>query len=387
MNMDVGYAVINTLDGGYLIAGIANSSKAWLIKTDKDGNIVWSKSFYTESSSYSIFNDVTVSDNEYIAVGAIIVNWSALIVKYDDNGNQVWARIFDNASRSMLYSIVAAREGGYIATGYLKLNDSQSYDILLMKINDDGYVIWKKTYGGSGIDQGYVVIPAIDYSYIILGVTSSPETRCTWLIKVDEDGDIEWNKTYEGEGLSIIQSHDNGYIITGITSYSDLKPDVLLIKVDEDGNIIWNKTYRVTDFNRGIALIKVIGGYLILGEIGSNPYENKDVLLIKVDEDGNIIWNKTYGGPGEDIGYSIALATDGGYVIVGETSSYGADGIDVLLMKVSDNGSLEWVRLYSGKKVSRIASLILDACFNMINNYVIPITRDNKSESIIIKNL
>ncbi len=357
-NIDRGCAIIATHDGGYLIAGMANSKQAWLIKTDREGGIVWSKSFFNNNSFFdSIFEDVVESrDGGYIAVGSAtyypkgssVGKWYCTSVKVDGEGNLVWSKVYGNLNGSFARAITQARTGGYMLAGSIEINNSTGFDILLIKINENGNVIWNKSYRGSGNEQAFDVIQAIGGGYIVLSVNVSRGSESICLIKVDEDGDIVWNKKYKGWGSSIIRFNDNGYVIAGITSWTDQNPAVLLIKVDEYGDLIWNKTYRVGNFSWGTSLINVNDGFLVLGINGRDPLVDRDVLLMKVNDNGEVLWNKTYDGGCDDAGYNIIHALDGGYIIVGETASFGADGRDVLLMKVDEDGDLVWVRTYSG---------------------------------------
>jgi hypothetical protein len=158
------------------------------------------------------------------------------------------------------------------------------------------------------------------------------------LIKVDANGNIRWNKTFRGGGstlgYSVQQTRDGGYIITGETlSYGGY--DVYLIKVDANGNMQWSKTFGGARDDRGYSVQQTSdGGYIIVGETRSYGAGLKDVYLIKVDANGNMQWNKTFGGQGWDAGYSVQQTSDGGYIIVGYTTSYGAGGSDVYLIKL-----------------------------------------------------
>jgi hypothetical protein len=159
-----------------------------------------------------------------------------------------------------------------------------------------------------------------------------------YLIKVDANGNIRWNKTFRGGGstlgYSVQQTSDGGYIIIGETlSYGGY--DVYLIKVDANGNMQWSKTFGGTGDDRGYSVQQTSdGGYIIVGVTRSYGAGLEDVYLIKVDANGNMQWSKTFGGQGWDAGYSVQQTSDGGYIIVGWTTSYGAGGADVYLIKL-----------------------------------------------------
>jgi hypothetical protein len=210
----------------------------------------------------------------------------------------------------------------------------------LIKVDANGNMQWSKTFGGQGWDAGYSVQQTSDGGYIIVGVTRSYGAGGydVYLIKVDANGNIRWNKTFRGGGstlgYSVQQTSDGGYIIIGETlSYGGY--DVYLIKVDANGNMQWSKTFGGTGDDRGYSVQQTSdGGYIIVGVTRSYGAGLEDVYLIKVDANGNMQWSKTFGGQGWDAGYSVQQTSDGGYIIVGWTTSYGAGGDDVYLIKL-----------------------------------------------------
>lgn len=214
------------------------------------------------------------------------------------------------------------------------------------------------TYGGPGEDKGRSVQQTKDGSYIVAGYITSYYNKSAgfedvWLIRTDQNGDKLWDKTFGGpaydEGYSAQQTKDGGYIIAGWTySYGAGDKDIWLIKTDQDGNKLWDKTFGGPSGDEGHFVQQTSDdGYIITG--GTNSYGNSwQVWLIKTDQDGNKQWDKTFGGQEPDGGYSVQQTSDGGYIIAGYTQSYGADGIDIWLIKTDSNGNELWNKRFGG---------------------------------------
>ncbi len=242
-------------------------------------------------------------------------------------------------------------DGGYIIAGY------DGYDVYLIKTNESGVLLWTKTYGGTDGDYGYSVQQTSDGGYIIAGGTKSfgAGSSDVYLIKTKANGDTLWTKTYgktfDDRGYSVQQTSDNGYIIAGETySFGADLWDVYLIKTNANGDTLWTKTYGGTgeDYGRSVQQTSD-DGYIIAGNTWSFGAGSADVYLIKTNESGDTLWTKTYGGIRYDDGYSVQQTSDGGYIITGETYSFGTgSSSDIYLIKTNENGVSLWTKNYGG---------------------------------------
>jgi hypothetical protein len=209
-----------------------------------------------------------------------------------------------------------------------------------------------KTYGGEIYDRFYSVQQTSDGGYIVAGVTHSFSSGGydIFLIKTDANGNIQWAKTYgeisNEKAFSVQQTSDGGYIVTGVTDYfSAVIGDIFLIKTDANGNVIWAKTYGGTNTDSAFSVQQTSdGGYIVAGWTSSFGAGGRDIFLIKTDASGNVEWAKTYGGTYWDEAYSVQQASDGGYIVAGWTYSW--DGI--LLIKTDANGDVQWAKTYGG---------------------------------------
>jgi hypothetical protein len=232
---------------------------------------------------------------------------------------------------------------------------------------------WNRTYGGASDEYAYSVVQTSDGGYAMAGTTWASQAVAPtdiYLVKTDSNGNMQWDKTYGGplweEGSSVIETNDGGYAITGSTT--SFGPgdhsDVYLVKTDLDGNMQWNKTYgggAITTNDGGNSVIQTSdGGYAIAGT--TSPFQPgvyySDMLLIKTDSYGDMQWIRFYGGTDNDIGTSVVQTSEGGYATAGWTYSFGAGVPNVYLVKTDSIGTAQWSKIYGGSDPDYGYSLI-----------------------------
>jgi hypothetical protein len=349
-NSEAGYSVVQTLDGGYAIAGYTTSFGAgdwdvWLVKTDASGNHVWNQTYGGTNSDYS-YSVVQTSDGGYAIAGYTrsfgAGSADAWLIKTDALGNHVWDKTYGGIWSEWGESMVQTADGGYAIAGITDSFGAGSRDVWLVKTDASGNHVWNQTYGGTGRDEGCSLVQTVDGGYAIAGITDSfgpGWLQNVWLVKTDADGNHMWNQTYGGtgydEGSSLVQTLDGGYAIAGRTmSFGAGWEDVWLIKTDADGNHMWNQTYGGTSSDIGCSVVQTLDeGYTIAGYTYSFGAGGGDVWLVKTDGTGNYLWSQTYGGADRDRGYSMVQTLDGEYAIAGTTESFGPGAHDVWLVK------------------------------------------------------
>jgi uncharacterized delta-60 repeat protein len=355
-NWDGASSVHQTSDGGYILAGYtlsfgAGSNDIFLIKTDANGNIIWAKT-YGGTNDDGASSVQQTSDGGYIVAGFTSSFGAGLsdvfLVKTDANGNVIWAKTYGGTDYDLAYSVQQTSDGGYIVAGFTFSFGAGYLDIFLIKTDANGNIQWAKTYGGTSNDYAYSVQQTSDGGYILAGWTYSfsASSDDILLIKTDANGDVQWAKTYGGTdsdfAYSVQQTSDGGYILAGLTrSFGAGSDDILLIKTDANGDIIWAKTYGGTNDDLAYSVQQTSdGGYILAGLTRSFGAGYLDIFLIKTDANGNIQWAKTYGGTSRDEAYSVQQTSDGGYMVAGYTQSFGAGGYDIFLIKTDANGDM-----------------------------------------------
>jgi hypothetical protein len=342
--------LVQTTDGGYALAGYAEpyagaaTDDFWLIKTDSVGNALWNKT-YGGTDWDEAYALVQTSDDGY-AIAGYTYSFNPgggadfWLVKTDSVGNALWNTTYGETGSESARALVQTVDGGYVLAGYRYSSDS-SYDMWLVKTDSHGNQEWNKTYGGTDWDGAYALVQTSDGGYALGGWTigyGGAFSRCVWLVKTDGSGNAQWNKTYGETGSdlasALVQTSDGGYALAGHTLSGSVE-DFWLVKTDDSGNMQWNKTYGGTGSDFAYALVQTLdGGYAMAGYTDSSGSGNSDFWLVKTDADGNAQWNKTYDGTGGESAWALVQTVDGGYVLAGAMYAYGGAG-DCWLVKVA----------------------------------------------------
>lgn len=352
-NIDIGHCVEQTSDGGYIITGYTRSYGAMsgrnvlLIKTDNNGVAEWINGYggNDDDEGYSVKQ---TTDGGYIVAGHTKSFGAGLkdvyLIKTDSLGTQQWSKTFGGAQDDEGYSIKLTSDGGYIVGGVTSSSGAGSRDLLMIKTDSDGNLVWQKTHGGMSSDGAWYIQTTSDGGYILAGWTFSYGPGFVgnaWLVKTDSLGNQQWNKFFGGSdvdrGYCVQQTTDGGYVLTGYTASSGAGlDDMLLVKTDSLGNQQWLKTFGGTGRDYGQSVQQTLdGGYIVVGYTLSYGAGGDDLWLVKADLNGNQEWYITYGGSSSDVGYCISKTTDGGYIITGHTLSFGAGVHDVWLIKTA----------------------------------------------------
>lgn len=353
-----GRSVQQTSDGGFIITGIIDqdgSTNVWdiyLIKTDINGDTLWTKTYggINEDRGYSVQQTI---DGGYIIIGSTESYGSGYgdiyLIKTDINGNSQWTKAIGSEYDERGYYVQQTIDGGYVAVGYTRSSSNGLKDVYLVRLDDLGNILWTKVFGGDLMDYGYSVKETIDGGYIVVGGSDSfgnVVSEDVYLIKTDGNGDVVWEKTFGGSendyGNCIIETTDGSYVISGVTaSFGNGYNDVYLIKTNNLGDVIWTKTFGGELYDFGYSIQQTSDeGYIVIGETNSYGNGQYDVYLLKIKNNGDSLWTRTYGGPNDDWGFAGKQTYDDGYIITGGTHSFGPSYSNVYLIKTDEYGGI-----------------------------------------------
>lgn len=246
-------------------------------------------------------------------------------------------------------SVQQTIDGGYIIAGRSRRTSAYNNNILI-KTNEYGDTLWTKIFGSiSNNSDGFSVKQTSDTGYIITGFASV--SGGLNLIRTDMNGDTLWAKWYSADvGYSVQQTLDGGFIVTGRTNnFGAGFSDVYLVKTDANGIPGWAKSYGGASYDQGQSIAQTSdSGFIIAGQTISFGAGNDDIYLIKTNSIGDTLWTKTIGDSGVNSANSIQSTFDGGFIITGTTSRIGSGIINCFLMKIDSIGNINWSNTFSG---------------------------------------
>jgi hypothetical protein len=318
-----GLSMIRTVEGDFVVGGTiftqANDSDYYAARFNSQGDLIWQNTY--GNTSVELGRSVAEADDGsgfviagYNQVAFSTTHRDVYLVKLDPTGSFVWDKVFNELGTQEPYSIAATSDGGFVVAGI------SDYDVFVMKVDSNANLIWRKQFGGSSVDRAYVVRETRDGGLILAGETASviegvPANggNDVYIIKLDQDGNLEWQKTFGGslsdKAREIKETADSGFVVVGMS-------------------------------------VSVIPG--------GSPSGQADIYVLKLDHSGILEWEKMFGGGGNETGYSVALASDSGFVVAGGSSSQDIPALtnqgseDAYLLKLNETGELEWQVMFGG---------------------------------------
>lgn len=352
-----GRSILPTLDGNYLLTGSLNSQVGMLsdilvMKIEPDGDTIWTRAY--GGASYDWGNNTCQAGSGYLVYGTTRSFGSGgsdfISLTIDGNGDTIRSSVYggiqdDDCTEGQGAGVTA--EGNYIFAGQTISYGAGYYDAYLIKTDYTGSVLWSRTYGGNYSENNGTVVQTRDSGFACAGYTTSFGVAGAdiFIIKTDSIGNLQWSRCYgmstDEIGYGLIQTMDGGYLITGLRLVTSTDYNVLAIKTDSLGNLMWTKEYGGTSYDWGYGAVEVsTGGYLIYGRTMSYGAGAEDALLIRTDFNGDTLWTRAYGQTANDH-LSHAMETpDGGFLACGKGVPVATSNRNHLyLIKTDSNGN------------------------------------------------
>jgi uncharacterized delta-60 repeat protein len=355
---DYACSVEQTVDGGYVVAGITTSfglvyGDSWVLKLDLAGSVEWQRA-YGGSEIERAYSVEQTADGGYIVAGTTYSFGAGgedfWVLKLDSTGSVEWQRAYGGSANDYAKSVQQTADGGYVVAGTTYSFGAGYYDFWVLKLDSSGGLTWQKTYGGNDDDWAHSVQQTADGGYIVAGYTYSfgPGQGDVWVLKLDSSGGLTWQKAYGGDmstewAYSVGQTADGGYVVAGITSFGAGGYDFWVLKLDSAGGVTWQKAYGGSGSDYAESIQQTAdGGYIVAGYTYSFGAGGVDFWVLKLDSAGGVTWQKAYGGSGSDEARSVQQTLDGGYIVTGTTFSFGAGQCDVWVVKLGAEGDIVW---------------------------------------------
>ena len=346
---DIGSAAVQTPDGGFAIGSISESFGVktfdmLLTRVDFEGKLLWNKT-YGGNFKDQCFDIAAANDGGFVLAGysdiegGTVPNNQFYVVKTDIDGNEIWSRKFGNANDDKVASIIVSKSGNYIGVG--STFNGTDYDAYIFVLDNKGQTVWTYATGGVGNQDARDVVEVSD-GYVFTGTTQTKDAtgqldKNVLMVKVSKSGVPVWFKTYGSadldEGNAIAITQDNGFIIAGRTKKNI---DILALRIDTDGNEIWTKSFGGAFEDEAYSVVaNQDGSFTIAGNQATNAV-NIDAYLLKIDKDGTKIWSQNIGqSPRYEAFNNIIATSDGGYFATGLSGDLTND---IYCVKTNGNG-------------------------------------------------
>ena len=360
---DKGVGIIRDSEDKIVIAGTSrsygNSSDDFIIiRMNLEGEIDYQKLFGWDHHG-RVHDIEETSDGNYLLFGEVW-DWGygredMYLMKVDKKGDKLWEQYYGGYHTDQGFD-VKSLEDGFLALGYTSSQPGTTRgNYYLVRTDLEGNKIWENNYGTEFLDFGFSVLPDSDENFWLLGAAGGfyNPARADYmnhdsdmlLVITDPDGNEISRKEFGGNlhdwGKALLRTDDGGAYLLGSTqSYGIGSFDMYLVRVDNLGNKVWDKTYGDTDFEYGEALVyDEEGNLLLLGtkqmpDLGMGP----DMYIVKTDPTGNMIWDQTIGGPGSDYAFDLISLADTGCMIVGEIEDLDKGDTDIYLARLNKDG-------------------------------------------------
>lgn len=281
-----------------------------------------------------------------------------LLVWFDREGNVTGHITCGGAADDAGHFATQVPQGGYLVAGYTASFGSGGKDVWLVRFDEHGETLWTRTYGGELEDCSYYVEPVGDSGFLVAGYRDGPQgwdKGDLWVLRLDANGDTTWTSRLGGLGEEMAKTAcrhpEGGCLAVGYTtSYGAGASDALLVALDSRGDTLWTRSCGTARFDVVYDADRTTdGSWLVAGCVdGPSTWVAGDLWLVKVDDAGDTLWTRRYGGPQGDGAFYMQPSPGGGFLVAGSTASFGNGRDDVWLLRVDDAGDTAWTATFGG---------------------------------------
>ncbi|MBM4197753.1 MAG: hypothetical protein FJ197_11805 [Gammaproteobacteria bacterium] len=269
----------------------------------------------------------------------------------------LWARTFGGRAGDWSYAMTGTRDGGLAAAGRTESKGAGREDAWVVRLDGSGEKLWDRAYGGAAADRARAIIETRDGGLLVAGATESKGAGefDAWILKLDARGELLWDRHYGGPGAdwasAVVETRDGRYAIAAYTQDTLATAfDAWVLMLDARGELLWERRFGGAAEEWASAITETRDGLLaVAGHTESKGAGSADAWVLVLDAAGSLLWERTFGGSERDYASAIAATADGGVVVAGPTSSQGAGLVDAWLLRLDRQGDLRWDRTFGGK--------------------------------------
>ncbi|MFX1562914.1 MAG: hypothetical protein ACFFDP_06370 [Promethearchaeota archaeon] len=309
----VGRAVIECDNGDILLAGSSGYSGLWgegyfAMRINPMGRLLWKQVYKTRHFETCLETVIRFNDSKFLLVGTNLYPdpdqaWAVCI---DNTGFALWNRSYGGVYDESVHGAVSCSDGGALIVGSIYHDDYEKTDLWAIRIDANGNPLWNITYDSTNDEQAWDAVTCTDGGFLLVGsidtMPGDEENENALAVRLNSSGTIQWIENYGGsrreEGYTVVHHNNDGFLLAGMISDASYPPDdtsVLTICIDNNGNLLWNKTYYQGYYFKATDIVVCDQGYLLAG-VGNTPtIDNQEVMLaIRIDENGYPVWQWGY---------------------------------------------------------------------------------------------
>jgi len=401
--------ISNKLDFVTTLGGSKNDAFNAVEKTTDGGYIVVG---FTQSNN----NDITSKTNE---------SFDFLVSKFSSKNTLEWQKTYGGSNDERASDVIETLDGGFAVLGYAKSSDLEvsanagSKDFWLVKLSNSGNLLWEKSFGFLGADYGTTLLETKDGGFLVTGVLDVSASNGQgnakgnavkhaggdyWALKTNQFGTLEWSRFFGGSfteiPLGIVETEDQNFIIVGSSDSNDFNIsnsngsyDFWILKITPEGNLLWEKSFGGSEIDEARAITATNdGNFLIVGDTRSTDKNISinngaaDIWILKISTDGNLLWEKSIGGTSFDVARTVYKTEDNGFLIAGSSRSLD-NGFenkgqnDALILKIDNNGNLLWQKTFGGSEIDFLYDVV-----KLNNKAIIAVGETSSSDQDISEN-